>query len=422
MTRIAVVGAGLSGLSAALFSARSGAEVALVAFGEGGLTLSHGGIELWNSASPSRSIGRLPPTHPYSLAGKDALRSGLDGLQDILKRYANPLEGGISRNRYLLTAAGSTRAAAYAPLGAAVLDQLQDSPAAIAALPGLQDYYPQMIVRNAASLGLTLRPTIELPMIDIPERRAVYAIDLARRFEIASWRQQTIRAWKPKLTGINRLVLPACLGVHSSALIRSEIETELGLQVYEIPLLPPTVPGIRLKAILRRELDRLGVDIIEGANAIGRFDGGSGGRRTAGLVLETAVTRHSLDADAVILATGGALHGGIVALQSGGSREPVYQIPLNTNLDRAARVSASPFLPQTYSQCGVKVNNDMQPLGPSGQPFLENLFAAGGVIAESDQTEEGCRQGIDLATAFKASQSALQLASPGRSSSKQRRT
>jgi len=407
MTRIAVIGGGLSGLLAAYFAAQRGAEVALVAFGQGGLSLSHGGIELWGSATPSRSIARLSPPHPYALAGDPALRAGLDVLRELMKQAGISLHGSISSHHHLLSAAGLTRQVTLYPPGAAVIDQMKGSPIAIAALPGLRDYYPELIAYNMRNSGLMLSTIIELPLIDLPTARTVYALDLARHFENPSWRKEAIRAWKPKLTGVNRLILPACLGIQNSAKIRNELETELGVSTYELALLPPTVPGLRQQVVLHRALENLGVRRIEGARAIGRFDGASGGRRTAGVVLETAGAMRILDANAVILATGGVLHGGLEGLQNDAYREPVFQIPLQHKASRDERVSASPFQQQPYALAGVLVNSLMQPLGADRKPFLDNLYAVGGLIASADRTNEGSRQGIDIATAYKAVESAL---------------
>jgi glycerol-3-phosphate dehydrogenase subunit B len=412
MIRVVIVGAGLSGLTAAAFAASEGAQATLVAFGEGGLSLSHGGIELWASSSPSRSIKRLPKNHPYQLAGPTALRAGISRFRKLVEENGLTYEGGISSNHGLLTASGQIRPAALIPAGAAVSGDLQKSPAAIAVLPGLRDYFPDLIVRWAADAGIKLRPAIELPLIDVPEHRGVYAVDLARLFDDLSWRQEILRAWKPKLTGVRRLILPACLGLRNSRTNRTEVEDELGLRLFEIALLPPSVPGLRLQVAMHRALQAYNVDVIEGAMAIGRFDGSSSGKRTAGLVIETAGASHSLDADAVILATGGVLHGGILAPQTPEFREAVFQIPIEHPQQREQRVSFSPFMAQPYQLAGVRVNAAMQPLGPDGKPFLENLFAAGGILAGTDRTGEGSRQGIDIATAYQAVQSALRL--PGK--------
>jgi len=55
-TDIIVIGAGLAGLSAALFAAEQGASLLLVSYGRGRLGISTGCIDVWKSATTSRSL------------------------------------------------------------------------------------------------------------------------------------------------------------------------------------------------------------------------------------------------------------------------------------------------------------------------------------------------------------------------------
>jgi hypothetical protein len=48
----------------------------------------------------------------------------------------------------------------------------------------------------------------------------------------------------------------------------------------------------------------------------------------------------------------------------------------------------------------------MQPLDERGEVIYPNVLAVGGLLAGADRTSEGSREGIDLATTWKAMQSA----------------
>ena len=102
-------------------------------------------------------------------------------------------------------------------------------------------------------------------------------------------------------------------------------------------------------------------------------------------------------------------------------RETVFTIPLDHPKRREDRVAISPFMPQPYQLAGVRVNASMQPIGADGKPFLDNLFAAGGIIAGADRTKEGSRQGIDIATAYKSVLGALKTSRPGRKTASSRK-
>lgn len=408
---IAVVGAGLSGLFTSILAARRGAHVTLVASGHGGLILAHGGIEVWAASSPTRALPKLRPAHPYKIVGLPAVRAALAEYRSLLEEHGYTFKGKLGQNLAALTAVGSFRKMCFAPDGAATFELLERKPFSIGAIAGLRDYYPALIARKMAEQKLRIQGLVELPMLDRPAQREMYAVDIARLFDHKPWRDELMRTWKPKLSGVTRLVLPACLGLSNPSQVREEFFEELGCVALEIPLPPPSVPGVRIERILKSIINELSVDFIEGCQASGRIDGASRGKRVAGLALTTAGGMHQLDADVTILASGGLLHGGIEAFQEHSFQEPIFQLPIAHPPDRASWTSESPYDPQPYSQIGVRVNANMQPLDARGRVMVKNLFAVGGIIAGSDRTYEGTRQGIDIATAYQAIESAFGLPS-----------
>src|SRR5690606_28831474 len=102
--RIVVVGAGLAGLMAALTAAEAGARGALVAFGQGALTLHPGWIEVGDVAALAAQDG-----HPYAHA-HDALSDGLSRLDRALPLTASPIAGAPL---LAITASGRPRPVAY---------------------------------------------------------------------------------------------------------------------------------------------------------------------------------------------------------------------------------------------------------------------------------------------------------------------
>jgi glycerol-3-phosphate dehydrogenase subunit B len=123
--------------------------------------------------------------------------------------------------------------------------------------------------------------------------------------------------------------------------------------------------------------------------------------------LQTAGGPRLYAADVVLLATGGVLHGGLIHRQDGHVQESVFDLPVHYETGRVHWTSHSPIQIQPFSHFGLHVDDCMQPLGTDGCVLFENLFAAGGLIAGADRAIEGSRQGIDLATAFRAVEVAL---------------
>jgi glycerol-3-phosphate dehydrogenase subunit B len=407
MTDLLIIGAGLTGLYSAAFAASEGASVTLVTKGRGGLAMSHGCIDIWARPSPARSIRRLRKSHPYQLTGIETLQEALAFLTSITMAANLPYEGKLTRNFALPTATGTLRATAFAPPSLARGTLKPSDSVAIAGFHELRDFYPSYTAQNLQRQGIDVQGVLMLPLIDVPLARDIYATDIARRFDSSSWREAVARAWKPRLTGIRRLGLPAVLGLEDHQNVYESLQEGLGLELFEIPTLPPCVPGIRLENLLRNNTMKSGVRFIEGSSAIGRIDAKSGGNRVDGVVLQTAGGPRIQSAEKVLLATGGFLNGGLVGRKNGHVHESVFDLPVSYTEGRMHWTTASPLESQPYELFGIKVDDHMRPLGVDGPPF-ENLFAAGGLLSGAYRTREGSRQGIDLATAHRAVEVALQ--------------
>lgn len=407
MTEVLIVGAGLTGLFASLLAAEHGDAVTLVAQGRGGLGLCHGCIDIWGRATPSRALSRLRRSHPYRLAGKAALHAAVEFFNEITQQAKYPFSGSISRNLRLPTALGSIHSTALAPQSLAQGDLDDATSFALAGIDNLRDFYPQLAASNLRHTGIAVQSILELPIPLDGIRHDFSTSDLAQLFDQPNWREETARIWKPHLTGIKRLGLPAVLGLRDPQHVLEDMQERLGVTLFEIPTLPPSTPGLRLEVILRRRALNTGVHLIEGPRAVGRIDGRSKGRRVSGVVLQTAGGPRIHPADVVILATGGILNGGIVFQQNGSVQESVFDMPVNYDEGRHCWTTTSPIDSQPYSAYGILVNDHLQPLDAKGAPIFDNLYAAGGLLGGADRTMEGSRQGIDLATAYRAVEVAL---------------
>ena len=114
---------------------------------------------------------------------------------------------------------------------------------------------------------------VELHLPHQAVARDHYSIDLARRFEDKAWREEVARSWKTRLTGARRVGIPACLGLTSHPEVWRDMHERLGALIFEIPTLPPSVPGLRLENALRNRALKAGVRLIEGSRALGQVDG-----------------------------------------------------------------------------------------------------------------------------------------------------
>ena len=407
MRDLLIVGAGLAGLFSAAFAARRGAKVTLIAEGRGSLGLSHGCIDIAGPTPPHLAIQKLPDDHPYALAGIESLEAAVREFRAITQSARLAYSGELGRALHLPTALGGDHATSLAPSPLAAGDLTDGNPLTIADFQGFRDFHAALATAELQRRGLPVREPLHLPLLDAPTHRDSYATDLARLFDEARSREEIARAWKPRMRDVGRLGLPAVIGLDRSSEAFEDLGKRIGVPIFEIPTLPPSLPGLRLERALQRVAVAEGVWVIEGARAVGRVDGRSEGRRVAGVIAQTAGGPRLIDASAVLLASGGILNGGLVAQQDGLIHESVFGLPAFLQGERAGWTSDRVLGPQPYARFGLAVGRDMRPLDREGRPYFENLFAAGGLLAGADRTSEGSRQGIDLATAYRAVEAAL---------------
>ena len=70
------------------------------------------------------------------------------------------------------------------------------------------------------------------------------------------------RELKPKLDGATRVGFPAVLGLEHNAEAWRDLSDRLGVPAFEIPTLPPSVPGMRLFNAFKASLTHAGVPIL----------------------------------------------------------------------------------------------------------------------------------------------------------------
>ena len=117
--------------------------------------------------------------------------------------------------------------------------------------------------------------------------------------------------------------------------------TRLGRPVFEIPSLPPSVPGMRLFEILHHALRAAGGRIAIGAGVVAHERSGD---RIASIDTATAGSPTTYAADWFVLASGG-FHSGAITLDSHWhTRETIFDLPLGVS-----RPPASPASPPRTS-------------------------------------------------------------------------
>lgn len=416
---VVVIGGGIAGMAAALAARRHGRTAAIVRRGWGGTALSSGLFELAPDPleGPALPLGerrpvqgcvealaRSRPGHPWALLASDGA-SWKAALQAATAesggriRFVDP----DRENRCLLTPLGTLKASAGGLDSIPDGDLLQGGRVGVVGL-GLHPAWDAALLaaaldEGARQAGLQVRA---MPVVCDwlrPDDHALPPHQLAARLEVDPHGfGEAVRRALP--AGIDRLLLPAILGLGDPGPILRTLEEVCGLPCAELPAAGTApLPGLRLQRLLEERAVAAGVTLWQGEASAP--DGSPGSLQVA------APGGHGawpVRAGAVVLATGRFLGGGIV--HAGAVREAIFDLPVapgNTVASSPQAPTAAALLaPQAAFSAGVQVDEQLRPLDAEGRPRDERLFACGEVIGGDDPARDGTGAGLAWCTGWLA--------------------
>ncbi|HLU32288.1 MAG TPA: anaerobic glycerol-3-phosphate dehydrogenase subunit GlpA [Acidimicrobiia bacterium] len=399
---VIVVGGGLAGLIAAWRAAAAGAATTLLTKGWGSLIWHAGSIDVLGYlgaertepvTNPAAALSRLPDDHPYALAA-DALAEAADAIVALCASAGYPLVGSLDANLLVPGGLGAPRSTCLVPSTMVAGDLNRSDPMLVVGLERFGDFFPDLVAANLTAGGIpTEGITVRIP--ELSRRRFVTGSVLAGLFDDSAFREAVAAAVVDSGRTAPRIGFPAVLGMHRAGEVIADLEARLGAEVFEIPVLPPSIPGMRLQRILRDGIRALGGTVIDNAGVVevNRRDG------RLEILTEAAARRQQHRAKAVVVATGGLLGGGVVAGADGALREVVAGLEVSGPNSRAGW-----FGPQTHPgghavyRAGVRPGPDLS--------AADGIYVAGGLLAGADPIEEESLEGIALATGWVAGRNA----------------
>jgi glycerol-3-phosphate dehydrogenase subunit B len=405
-----VIGAGLAGLMGALALAEAGRAPLLLAKGQGATHWTGGMVDVWGGAdNPRAALVDLiaeRPEHPYARVGVAGVGEALDRFRGLMEAAHYPYVGSLDRNVLLPTALGALRPTALLPVtmaaGDARLSQGNHAGPAllIAGFRELRDFFPPLAAANLSAQGITASGVyLKLPPID--RKLDFNTRTFARLFDEPAFRQEIGRQLRDLKGDATRIGLPAVLGLRDPLGVVADLQRLSGAQIFEIPTLPPSVPGMRLFAIFQDAIIKaggriqIGSKVVRGANAADRL---------TAIYTEAAAREQEHRANAFLLATGGVAGGGIRTDHTGAVWETALDLPLQAPKGRgdwfAPRVLAEGGHP--IYRTGVTVDQQLRPLDNTGRRIYQNVAVAGAALAGADPVRERCYSGLALATGWMA--------------------
>jgi len=218
---------------------------------------------------------------------------------------------------------------------------------------------------------------------------------IARRFE----NRQFLEGFISWLKGLDipegRIAMPAVLGMRFAEDVCNEISAELDRKVFEIPTLPPSLPGLRLFGGLKNALLKRGGHLYWGKEICSVEKSGS---QIEAVTLAGAGRSTRVQGNVFMLATGSFVSGGLHASMDA-VRETVFDLPVYLPGKRESWFNNDFFAPgHPIEKSGICVDKSFRPVDSR----IENLFVCGSILAFSEVMKYGCGHGMAIATGVAA--------------------
>ncbi len=413
--KLTIIGTGMAGMAAACFASQNKIDTIQIGVNSG-IIYSSGFFDLmgihpidtqlsWNN--PWQAIDQLVtdnPKHPYARLRKTEIETAMTQFLDFMKAAERPYMFNKNQNTEVITPVGTVKRTYAVPrsmwAGAVALKERHSC--LIVDFVGLKAFSAKQIADMLMPRWPKIRP-LRISFPSVGASSDLYPEQMARSLEVEENRIKLADAIRPHLADAKSLGLPAILGIYKPRQVRNHLEELLGIDIFEIPTIPPSVPGIRLKEALEGFLAGKGVRLIPQKRVLfaerqnnGKFAlsiGDQGSNKT----------EQKIETDGVILAGGRFLGMGLYAGRKK-IREPLFNLPVFQPEDRALWHQTDFFDPKGHqiSQAGLEIDDSFRPTDLAGQPVYENLFAAGSILAHQDWMRQKCGAGLCIATAYKA--------------------
>jgi glycerol-3-phosphate dehydrogenase subunit B len=410
-TRLAVIGTGLAGMCAALFASRRGVPTAAVGM-TSQIIFASGLIDLWGdrgAMDPWAGLAQLradQPRHPLARVPDDRIHAALSELFDVLDQNGLPYHHRPRSNRRVITPVGRLKPTYGAPESMKNMVDAVDAeqPMLVVDFEGLREFSAKLIQRELSG-RLPGLASIRVSMPGLEDRPSLMTGEImAQALEHGDRPEMLAERVRPHLGPARAVGFPAVLGLGPGNQIIERLETALGLPVFELPTLPASVPGLRLKNALEQGLGRQGVQLMANQKVLRVRSAGDGFRLEVG----RSRTECILEAQAVLLASGRFLGQGLAARRTG-VRETIFDLPAFQPAGREQwhrpRFLAAEGHP--VNQAGLDIDHRFRPLAENGRPAHQGLFAAGAILAHQDWPRQRCGGGLAAATAWMAVESFL---------------
>jgi len=417
--KLTVIGTGIAGMASALFAANRGLPTVLVG-STGEIIFASGLLDLmgvypiqekksWRD--PWAGIDALVrdiPNHPYARLKKEDIRAAFEEVLSFLQEAGLAYCRHMNSNAEVLTALGIVKSTYCVPQTMwSGVEALEESrPCLLIDIRGLKGFSARQIAAAFRNEWPDLRTTrISFPGTDHVSE--VYTEHMANALVLSQNREKLAQAVRPHVKDAQAVGMPAILGLYRSNEVLADLERLIEVPVFEIPTMPPCVPGLRLREAFERGLRAKGVQYFSQKRVLEVNHSGEGDFE---LGIGKVTVEHRVQSKGVILASGRFIGGGLHADRKR-IRETIFDLPVHQPGSRTEWHREGFLDPRGHpiNRAGLEIDDAFRPLDSSGRPAFETLFATGSILAHQDWKRMKCGSGLGIATAFAAVKSFMRL-------------
>ncbi|MCK5673409.1 MAG: anaerobic glycerol-3-phosphate dehydrogenase subunit B [Spirochaetales bacterium] len=388
---IAVIGSGMSGLMASIYLTEQGLKTAVVSRGDPICSLSSGCIDIAGTGERTLdSIDKFPQEHPYNKVGNTEIYNSIQYFRDLMEKQGCIYTGDIRKNRRILTPLGRNRITSLAPFTMEHADIKKNETFHIISFKDIKDFFPSFVTGEY--------PDTDISIFDAETYTTMGIAAKMDNEEFLSTFVKWINAQKIKQLKIG---IPAVLGITKTFQIIKKLEKETGKIFFEIPTLPPSIPGLRLYRNLKSIAEKKGVSFYGSAEII---DFKKEKDKIINITIKKPGRPDNVDANAFILATGSFVSGGLF-LDKDIFKETVFNLPVSFPKNEELFNQDFFKLGHPIEKAGILVDDTFKALD-SG---YNNLFIAGSILAHSETMKYQCGHGMAISTGIAAAKHALEF-------------
>lgn len=408
-TELAVIGSGMAGFAASIFALNRGITTTQVG-NTGAVAYTTGYLDLLGRIDGTKGVVTDPwlavqtlrdsaPKHPLCGVRNADIRQAFTEFTAFLGEFGVSYNPPGTNNITALSPIGTCKPTLCVPATMAAGPQAlaKNTACVIVDIRGLKGFSGAEMLANLRARWPALS-TQRISFPDMPHGE-VYPEVMARALEVPATRAKLAELLIALAGSAKVIGLPAILGMHKPDHVHADLQRLTGLQIFEIPTMPPSVAGLRLRELFEQALPSRGATLIpqQKVTELSFADD------AATLGLKDSFGDIRVHAQAVILATGRLLSGGLHAYPSG-IRESLLDLPVTQPASRADwyRVRYTDPRGHPINCAGIEVDAHGHPLGSDGRLVNKRLFAAGTLLAHQDWIRSRSGAGIALATAYRA--------------------